>query len=1053
MIARAIAAAFFMALAPVLAYASDPADLVNPFIGSTYSGDTFPGPDYPFGMIQWSPDTASQPAGGGYEYTDQTLTGFSLTHLSGVGCPVTNDFAILPAIGTVADPMHPSMPFTHVQEHASPGWYEVLLGDNMDLDVSLTSTLRTGLAAFRFPGTAPAHVLFNLAHSGANVLDAQITSTGNTGFEGYVTSGGFCNMPGHYTVYVAGEFDRPFQAFRRTDAWHAVADFGGAHQTVKLRMAISFVDLDGARKNLRTEGTSWNLDAVHQRALAAWRAYLNHASIAGGTDAQQHSFWTALYHSLLHPNVISDVDGRWPGFDGKIHRVASGHREYGNWSGWDVYRTQLQLLGFLFPHEASDMVRSLLDASDRMGALPRWALVDDETSVMNGDPGPALIADAYFFGANDFDARKALQAMLRGADANRAAVGQGWYQERNDLAEYERLGYVDSHRQNSVSHVPNGASETLEYAISDYAIAAFARNLHDMQAYRQFLRRSGNWANLFQSATGLIEPRDEHGNFVVVPSTGEGQLGFQEGNAEQYTWEVPQDPSGMVRLQGGDAAAIAHLDRFFSVLPEHDGDWGTPYIGLNNEPSFGAPFMYLSAHAPSRTQQIVRLIETKYFDNAPGGEPGNDDLGAMSAMYLWESLGLYPQTPGTATLDIASPLFTHAELRSEDGRRIVIEAPKARTDAPYVRQLLVDGHVSARTWVTVPAHGTLRLAFDLTNAPTSWGSARGDEPPSFASGVRPPPASTPVLASQSLAEDPLPTGQLGTAPYVVSYFDGTISLIGSGAESVEKAFTLGERVPDALAIPGMDTVALASIYTDSVAFVDLKTRAVQTRVKTGSNPAALALSSDRSTLWVAERGANTVRPIVLGTMKAGSPITVGSHPVALLISSDGKTLFALNQGSNDVSVVDLERQKEIARIPVGAAPSAMAFGPNGVLYVANTFSDDVSVVDLKTRTVLSRIPVGVFPRALALAGDRTFVANWANNTISVIDSRTAKVVKTLPAGQQPAALAVSADGSILYIAISGENAFQTFDIRSGRLSGEVFTSGSSPRTVRVPANR
>jgi predicted alpha-1,2-mannosidase len=1040
----------------------DPVDMVNPYIGTTYGGDTFPGPDYPFGMIQWGPDTSSQPSGGGYEYTDQTITGFSLTHLSGPGCPVMNDLGILPVTGSISDPRHASIAFTHVQEHASPGWYDVLLGDNMDLEVSLTSTMRTGLGAFRFPGKTPAHVLFNLGHSGTNVLDARFTVNGDRAFNGFVTSGGFCGMPGHYTVYFAGEFDTPFQSF---GAWKGATltpgapnasgpdagewvDFGSDHRTVKLRVAISFVDIAGARANLQTEATTWDVNNERARAVSAWRAALSHAAIDGGTDAQQHSFWTALYHSLLHPNVISDVDGRYPGFDGQSHNVASGHAEYGNWSGWDVYRTQLQLLGFLFPRETSDMVRSLLDANDQMGWLPRWSLVNDETAVMNGDPGPSLIADAYFFGARDFDRRMALRAMVHGASALPISPGQGWYQERNDVAQYLQLGYVDSHRENSVSHVPNGASETLEYAISDFAIAAFARDLGDMQTYRTLLHRSGNWANLFDTSTDLIEPRDEQGRFVVVPPAGEGQLGFQEGNAEQYTWVVPQDQSGLVRAHGGDAAVVQHLDRFFSALPEHDGDWGTPYIGLNNEPSFGAPFMYLSAHAPARTQSIVRLIETKYFDNAPGGEPGNDDLGAMSAMYLWEVAGLYPQTPGTATLDVASPLFTHVELRSEDGRRIVVDAPNARTGAPYVHHLRVNGKLTTHTWVTVPKTGSLYLRFDVGTTTSTWGSAPGDEPPSFDGGVRPRAGTT--VGTNSAATDPLSATDLRSAPFVVTYFDGTVVPLNAQTRTLGNAFTLGERVPDALQLPGSTTIALASIYTNSVAFVDMQSHTLQNRVKTGANPTALALSHDGSTLWVAERGADAVLPIDLRTTKAGTPISVGVRPLALAMSTHGSTIFVADQGSNAVSVVNAASGKELNRIATGLGPSALAMGPDGVLYVADMFSNDVMAIDTKTGAASTPIAVGVFPRAIAISGERVYVANWADSTVSVIDSRKHTVVQTLHTGDQPAALAASPDGKTIYVALSGDNAFQTIDVATGTLSPIVFTPGSSARTVRFP---
>lgn len=1056
----AVVVAVLLAVCSARALASDPVDMVNPFIGTTYGGDTFPGPDYPFGMIQWGPDTSTQPAGGGYEYGDSAITGFSLTHLSGPGCPVMNDVGILPYTGTVSDPRHASMPFTHVQEHASPGFYEVLLGNNMDLDVQMTSTLRTGLAAFRFPGKAQAHVLFNLAHSGMTVLGAKIAFHGSRAFDGFVEAGGFCGMPGHYTVYFAGEFDTPFSG---TGVWRGASltpgmtaiagpdagawvDFGEAHRTVKMRVAISFVDVAGAHKNLAAEATSWNIDAVRSHAQKAWRGVLRHAAIAGGTDAQQHSFWTALYHALLHPNVISDVDGRYPGFDGKIHTAPRGHREYGNWSGWDVYRTQLQLLGFLFPREASDMVRSLLDANDQMGWLPRWALVNDESAVMNGDPGPSLIAEAYFFGAHDFDKRKALRAMIHGASAPPNPPGQGWYQERNDVEEYLHLGYVDSHRQNSVSHVPNGASETLEYAISDYAIAAFARTLGDAADYRTFLRRSGNWANLLDVARGYIEPRNERGQFVVAPSTDEGQLGFQEGNAAQYTWVVPQDQSGLIRALGGDARALPELNAFFSVLPEHDGDWGTPYIGLNNEPSFGAPFLYLSAYDPSQTQRIVRLIETKYFDNAPGGEPGNDDLGAMAAMYVWETAGLYPQTPGTATLDIGSPLFTHVELRSEDGRRIIIDAPNARADAPYVRALRADGRLTQHTWIAVPSRGTLTLRFGLSSAPARWGSRRGDEPPSFDAGVRPRPASTPTVTANAVATAEMTPAQLQTSPFIVTYFDGTVIPFDPRSVALGKWFTLHERVPDALRLAGTTRVALASIYTDSVVIADLQTDTIAGRVKTKANPAALALTG--STLWAADRGAAVVQPIDLTTMKAGNGIAVGASPVGLIASPDGSRLYAADQGANAVSVIDVAQKKEIARIPTGAAPAALRLAPDGTLWVADGYGNNVTVIDTRTNAPIAHIPVGVMPRAIAFAAGKAYVANWADSTISILDVRSRKVVRTLPCGDQPAALAASADGTAVFVALSGDNAYQTIDTRTGNLSPWVYTPGSSPRTVR-----
>ncbi len=1057
---RSIAIAIFAMLTLTTGVASaqsDPVGLVNPLVGTTYGGDTFPGPDVPFGMIQWGPDTTTRPAGGGYEYMDSAITGFSLTHLSGPGCPVLNDVGILPYVGQITDPQHASMPFSHVQEHSQPGWYHVLLGDDMNLDVSLTSTTRSALGAFRFPADQQAHVLFNMGHSGTTVADARIALVGNRGVEGYVRAGGFCGMPGHYNVFFSGEFDTPFETH---GTWNGSAlhggdsvangpdsgawvDFGMEHRTVKFRVAISYVDLAGARRNLAAEATTWDLASQRARAQSAWRQRLSQAQIRGGTDAEEHSFWTAFYHAMLHPNVMSDIDGRYPGFDGNVHRVAPGHLEYGTWSGWDVYRTQLQLLGFLFPHEASDMVRSLLDANDQMGWLPRWSLLNDETGVMNGDPGPSLIADAYFFGARDFDRRKALAAMVHGATANDTPPGQGWYEERNNVAQYQSLGYVDSTAQNSVSHVPNGASETLEYSTSDFAIAAFARDLHETATYRRFLARSGNWERLFNRATDAIEPRDARGDFVVAPATGEGQIGFQEGSAEQYTWAIPQDQSGLVRDFGGDAKALPYLDRFFAVLPEHDGDWSTPYIGLNNEPSFGAPFMYLSAHAPWRTQEIVRLIETKYFDNAPGGEPGNDDLGAMSAMYLWESTGLYPQTPGTNTLDIASPLFTHVRLRSEDGRSIVVDAPAARTDAPYVWGVRVNGKPSGKTWIAVPNHGDVRLTFDLRASRGTWGSRPGDEPPSFDGGVRPPNGIS-TVGAPAASRGPLSPSELQRATFVVTYFDGTIVPIDdTGATAT--GFTLNLRVPDARLVDGGRVAALAAIYDNSVSFVDLATRAVAERVKVGNQPAGLAPSPDARTLWVANRGDDTVAPIDVATKSLGDAVKVGTRPVALQVSADGTHLYVLDQGANAVSVVDIPTRREVARIAVGEAPDAMALS-GGLIYVANMFSNDVSIVDPASGKEIARVATGVSPRSIVAFRGRVYVANWGSSTIDVLDAKTGRNLATLRTGENPAALALAADGK-LYIALSGENAYQTLDVNSHVLSVPVHTPGSSPRTI------
>ncbi len=330
------------------------------------------------------------------------------------------------------------------------------------------------------------------------------------------------------------------------------------------------------------------------------------------------------------------------------------------------------------------MMQSLVDAARQQnGWLPRWALVNGPTSVMGGDSIDPVIAGGYAFGARDFDARGALAAMVQGASRTSGPTGQGWYVPRWELDDdYLRRGFVVNTHTTSVSPVPNGASETLEYALDDFSIARLAYALHSNRTYDDFMRRSSNWATLFDGASGWIAPRDADGAFMQTPITENGQSGFQEGNAAQYTWMVPQDLRDLIAAMGGRAAGSAKLDEFFTQL---DAGQDHPYAWLGNEPSLGAPWVYLTAGAPWRAQDIVRRALTTLYGDTPDGLPGNDDLGTMSAWYLWCAIGLYPQNPAVRFLDVGAPLFTSVTLRAPNGPTIVIRAPQAATDRPYVQ--------------------------------------------------------------------------------------------------------------------------------------------------------------------------------------------------------------------------------------------------------------------------------------------------------------------------------------------------------------------------------
>jgi predicted alpha-1,2-mannosidase len=365
---------------------------------------------------------------------------------------------------------------------------------------------------------------------------------------------------------------------------------------------------------------------------------------------------------------------------------------------------------------------------------------------MNGDAADPVLAEAYAFGARNFDARAAVAAMVKGATIVPTAsqLGQGWYDERPDLSAYESEGYVPNTQEGSGSSVHNGASETLEYSIADFAISRLAHDLGDTSTAAAFLKRSQNWTNIFNTATGYIEPRDESGQFPELAPTAYGpgrfgQSGFQEGNAAQYTWSVPQDLGGLISAIGGDAAVLKRLDTFFHTL---NAGPNAPYDWAGNEPSLGTPWIYDYAGAPYATEHVVHELLASAYSDGPGGEPGNDDLGAMSSWYVWASLGMYPETPGTAVLALGAPIFSRAEFDVPGRPRVTISAPGA-SPSSYIQGVTVNGKPSPDAWLpgtvfgvsAVPATKTTSIGFSLASTPdTSWGSAPADAPPSYQAG-------------------------------------------------------------------------------------------------------------------------------------------------------------------------------------------------------------------------------------------------------------------------------------------------------------------------------
>ncbi len=776
---------------------SDVLARVNPLIGTTNGGNVFPGAVVPFGMVQFSPEASpfrknsliASP--GGYEYRAEKIRGFSLTNVEGWGCAGgSGDVPLMPV--TEAVTQSPSEDFrnayasgfTHADEQAHPGHYHVTLANRVSVD--LTASTHTGAAIFHYPDGAPANLLIRVSDSevGSEEARARVDVEHHT-VSGSVTSGNFCgyinkvDRHSYYTLYFVAEFDQPFAA---TGAWQdakvtpgATEAAGGtgygakgfpekghgsgvwvsfapdhAHE-VHVRIGISYVSEANARANLVAEnpaGTSF--ETVRVRAEDAWRKRLNQIEIDGGTPDERTVFTTALYHALMTPNIYSDANGEYRGMDGEVHHIAAGQRaQYANFSGWDVYRSQLQLVTWLDPQIGSDIAQSLLNqAEQNNGAWDRWTHNSGATHVMNGDPAAAAVADIWAFGGHSFEAKKALTSLVHAADVPTADdLKQDGCEvecagERPGLDQWLKLHYIPV---GAPSWGP--AADTLEDVAAEFGISSLADRLEDVATSRRFLERAQYWRNIWNPNAapegGYFQNRNADGTWALVqddgdkaphaftPATGDG---FVEGSAAQYVWMVPFNVHGLFEAMGGRDKAVARLDSFFYDAKGQPAvtKAGPLHAELDNEPSIETPWLYDFAGQPWKTQQLVRQVLNGIWTNTPAGIPGNDDLGEMSSWAVFAALGFYPEIPGRAELVLGSPLFTKAVVHRTAGN-IVIRAPKAAPDAPYVVGVKLNGKPQAKTWLPESfalAGGT--LDFELAQMPEkNWGSHKGDEPPSF----------------------------------------------------------------------------------------------------------------------------------------------------------------------------------------------------------------------------------------------------------------------------------------------------------------------------------
>jgi predicted alpha-1,2-mannosidase len=622
--------------------------------------------------------------------------------------------------------------------------------------VRLTATTRTGFAVFDFPAGSPATLLVNVGRNATGVQEAEWRAEGDRAVSGMVASGGFCGTRNRYVLYFAAEFDRPFNSFGSWDGDRVLPGVSPARggrqtggfvtfdpssgKTVRVKIGLSYVSVEKARANLRAENAGWDFEAVRTRARMRWNEALGRVFVRGGTEAETKLFYTALYHTLLHPNVFGDADGEYMGFDDRVHK-APGHTQYTNFSGWDIYRSHSPLVAWLFPAEASRMAQSLVNMAEQGGGgLPKWPVANDESGAMYGDPAVPIIASTWAFGARDFDTRAALKVMLRGATDPEAKSKT--YLVRPGLADFLKYGYIPMEQKG----LRGSPSVALEYETADFALAQFARAHGDLKTHAEMMRRAQFWTRLFDPETRYIRGRWADGSWLPgfdfkamlykpeLPWRPESHKSYVEGNATQYTWMIPHNLRGVIDRIGGNEAVVRRLDSFFTEL---NAGPDRPYFFIGNEPVFPVPWVYNYVGEPWKTQAVTRRVLTELFTPEPGGLPGNDDLGATSSWVVFASLGLYPIIPGVGGFSINSPVFPEIDIRAKGGWLLMIKGRGTSAKSPYVQELRLNGRPYESTWIPYEAiaRGGV-LDFTLGPEPNKkWATAPSAAPPSFGEGT------------------------------------------------------------------------------------------------------------------------------------------------------------------------------------------------------------------------------------------------------------------------------------------------------------------------------
>lgn len=707
--------AFWFALPLCMGLACTPApqekveeDLIgytNPMIGTDFTGNTYPGAQVPFGMVQLSPDNGlpGWDRISGYYYPDSTIAGFSHTHLSGTGAGDLYDISFMPVTNpykTGAEPLGIYSSFSHNDESASAGYYRVLLKD-YNIHVELTATERCGIQRYTFP-EAESSIFLNLkkAMNWDFTADSHIEIVDSCTIRGYRHSWGW--SPKQY-IYFQTRFSHPFDAFQLDTTAITTKDKGRIgtaavarfdfktqqNEEILVTTALSGTSMEAAARNLEAEAPKDDFDFYMKQAQENWTKELAKIEVTSDDADKKTIFYTAMYHAMLAPTIYSDVDGSYFGPDGQGHQ-AEGWTNYSTFSLWDTYRASHPLFTYLQPERVSDMIQCFLHLYEQNGALPLWNLYGWETDMMIGYHAVPVIVDAYLKGIGDFDPVKALEACVTTANRD----------DYRSIGFYKEKGYVASDHENW------SMSKTMEYAYDDYCIARMAEAMGEKEIADEFYRRSQNYRNVFNPETSFMQPRDSKGNFIPNYDPEAYIEDICESNGWQYYWSVAHDIDGLIELTGGEARFAERLDSMFTYETADKSKlpiFSTGMIGQyahGNEPGHHVIYLYNRVKQPWKTQQYAAQVMHTLYKNTPDGICGNEDCGQMSSWYVFSAMGFYPVDPISGQYEIGSPIFPEVKMYLANGKTFVVRAENVSDENIYIQSVTVNGQPYNKSYIT-----------------------------------------------------------------------------------------------------------------------------------------------------------------------------------------------------------------------------------------------------------------------------------------------------------------------------------------------------------------